>query len=99
MGWFSGSSEEDDVDDDDDDDNENDIDDNEDIEKVEAEVVPTSGRSRAGGRRAAGEGSLKPPPLAVDEDISEVGAADEDNEDGDDEDGDDEDGPGGGSGE
>ena len=57
-GRFSESIEEgnDDNDDDDDDnhDNENVNDDEDDIYKEEAEAVPTSGRSQAGGRHATG---------------------------------------------
>ena len=51
MGRFAGSSEEEDLDDDanDHDNDDDEKGDDEDIEKVESEVVPTSGRSRAWG--------------------------------------------------
>ena len=66
MGQFARSSEEEDIyndddDDDDDDDNDDDDDGNDNdkyIEKLEAKVVPTSGRIRAVGRRVAEWGEL-----------------------------------------
>ena len=90
MGRFSGLSGEDNIDnnenddDNDDDDNDNDDDNNndgKDIEKVEAKVVLTSGRSRAGGRRVARGICSKPCPPAADKDGGDGGAADDDKED------------------
>ena len=56
MGRFSRSSEDDNIDDNDDDDDNDKYDnvDDEHIKKVEAKVVPTSGRSPAGVRRVHG---------------------------------------------
>ena len=51
----------------------------EDIDKVEAEVVPTSRRSRVGGRRTSGGGGSTTPHPAADEGVGEGGATDDDN--------------------
>ena len=72
MERFAGSSKEDDNEDDhnhnhnQDHDDDNDDYDNDDIKKDEGEALPTLGRIRVVGRRAAGGGGLTPPPLTAD---------------------------------